>query len=322
MPTLLTVILNWRTPEMTLRAAEAALAAMEGLPGELVIVDNASADGSEERLRDGLARRGWQGRARVIQSGRNGGFGFGNNAGIRAGLRDGRAPDYVYVLNPDAFPARGAIAALVAHLEAHPKAGLAGSAVHGPDGTPHHGAFRFPSLLSEVEGAMRFGPVSRLLRRHAVPMPMPAHSGPVDWTVGASLMVRRAVFDEIGLFDDGFFLYFEETDLCRRARQAGWQTHYVRESRVVHIGSVSTGMKHWQRVPDYWFASRRRYLRKHLGPRRAAMATALHLAAGGLHRLRCRLMRRETGDPGHFLRDLARHELRARRRGPEEEGRA
>ena len=94
----------------------------------------------------------------------NGGFGAGNNAGIRAGLADGARPDYVYILNSDAFPDPGAIRALLDHLQTHPDTGLAGSYIHGPDGAPHLTTFRFPSIASEFEGAARLGPVSRWLR--------------------------------------------------------------------------------------------------------------------------------------------------------------
>ncbi|MCP1167648.1 glycosyltransferase [Limimaricola litoreus] len=306
---LLTVILNWRTPEMTLRATESALHAMRTIQGGIVIVDNDSGDGSEALLREAVAARGWAPRVRVVQSGRNGGFGAGNNAGIRAGLAEGRAADFVYVLNSDAFPDEHAITALLAHMQAHPEAGLAGSRLEGADGAPHVSAFRFPSLLSEIEGPLRFGPVSRLMSRHSVWMRMPEQSGPVDWVAGASLMMRAGMLDATGGFDEGFFLYFEETDLCRRARTAGFETHFVRESHVQHIGSVSTGMGSWARVPDYWYDSRRLYFRRHFGAAGGFAATGLHLLSGGLHRLRCLAMRRETGDPPGFLRGMIRHEL-------------
>ena len=132
-------------------------------------------------MRAAAEAAGWTagGRVRVLQAGRNGGFGAGNNAGIRAGLAGGAAPDYVYLLNSDAFPDPGAIRALLDHLEAHPAVGLAGSYIHGPDGEPHLTAFRFPSLWSELEGAARTGPITRLLARHVVPLPIPSdrHAG-------------------------------------------------------------------------------------------------------------------------------------------------
>lgn len=309
---LLTVILNWRTPAMTLRAAEAALREMDGIEGAITIVDNDSGDGSEAALREGAAARGWpEARVRVLQAGRNGGYGAGNNVGIRAGLPNGDRPDLVYVLNSDAFPDPGAIRALVRYLDRTSRAAFAGSYIHGPDGDPHLTTFRFPSIASEFEGAARLGVVSRLLARRAVPVPIPVASGRIDWLAGASLMMRRDVLDRIGLFDEGFFLYFEETDLCLRAKRAGWQTHFVRGSSITHVGSASTGMKEWSRVPDYWYDSRLRYFAKNHGAGTAAAATAAHVAGGLLHRLRMGLSGRRADDPPGYLRRLARHDLAA-----------
>lgn len=304
-PSILAVILNYRTPDMTLQSAEAALQALEGLNAELVVVDNASGDGSFEQITAAVQEKSLP--VRVLQSGRNGGFGAGNNFGMRAGLSDGSKPDFYYILNSDAFPAKGSISALSDYLTAHPNVGFAGSYIHGTDGAAHETAFRFPSALGELEGAIRFGPVSRALQDHIVPLPVPDETVMVDWLAGASMMMRAQVLDEIGLFDETFFLYFEETDLCRRAAQAGWPTVYVRDSEVAHIGSVSTGMKDWGQVPGYWFDSRWHYFTKNHGRAYALWATALHLFGAGFYRLR-RLIERKPADmPPKFLRDLMRH---------------
>ena len=307
MSSVLCVVLNWRTEEMSRRAVESALVAMEGIAGAINVVDNDSQDGSFEALCDAFAGHE---RVRVMQAGRNGGFGAGNNVGIRAGLPDGSAPDYVYILNSDAFPAPDAIRVLRDYLDTHPETGFAGSHIHGPDGEPHTTAFRFPSVLGELEGAARTGPVTRLLRRWVVAPPLPRVTTRVDWLAGASVMMRRGVLDRIGLFDEAFFLYYEETDLCRRAALAGWPTVYVVESRVMHIGSVSTGMKDWQRVPDYWFRSRRHYFEKNHGRVYAKLATLAHLAGIGIYGLRMLLGRRKRHWPPHFLRDLVKHSLK------------
>jgi N-acetylglucosaminyl-diphospho-decaprenol L-rhamnosyltransferase len=306
-PTVLTVILNWRTPDMTLRAVSAAETAMAGINGAITVVDNASGDGSFEKLTLGLADRP---QIRVVQSGRNGGFGAGNNFGIRLGLPDGAVPDFIYILNSDAFPAPDAIRRMLDYLRDHPEVGFAGSHIHGPDGEDHITCFRFPTIASEFEGAARTGPISRRLAHRIVPLGVPSASGPVDWLAGASLMMRQEVLQKIGLFDETFFLYFEETDLCRRARLAGWTTHFVRESRVEHIGSVSTGMKAWDRVPGYWLDSRWHYFRKEGGTWHAALATLAHVGGGLILRARRLLQPRIKADPPHFLRDLAGHALR------------
>jgi GT2 family glycosyltransferase len=307
MATVLTVILNWRTAAMTLRAAEAARVAMAGVEGALTIVDNDSQDGSFEALAE--ATRDWP-RTRVIQAGRNGGFGAGNNAGIRAGLPGGGRPDYVFLLNSDAFPAPDAIRILRDWLDAHPAAGAAGSHVHGPDGVPHETAFRFPSVASEFEGAARLGPVSRLLSHRRVVMDLPEAPAPVDWVAGASVMIRQDALDAAGLFDEAFFLYFEETDLCRRLAAAGWPVHYVPAARVAHIGSETTGAKRWRRTPDYWFDSRWRYFVKNHGRAYALAATLAHLAGGLVALLRRVVQRTPPADPPGFLADLTLHTLR------------
>ena len=306
---ILVVSLNWRTAEMTLRSVRAALRAMQGLDADLVVVDNDSGDGSFETIRDTVMREGLP--VRVIQSGHNGGFGAGNNVGIRAGMADGGAPDLIYLLNSDAFPAVGAIRALADHMAANPHVGCAGSFIHGEDGAAHMTTFRFPSVASEFEGAIRFGPVSRMLARHRVPMAVPDCIQSVDWLAGASMMLRREVLDRTGTFDERYFLYFEETDLCLQIARAGFETHYVPASTVMHIGSVSTGMKKWSRIPTYWLDSRWTYFAKNHGRGYAVAATLAHVMGGLLWRLRRVLQNKPPADPPHFLRDLLQHDLKA-----------
>ena len=316
-PIVQTVILNYRTADLTIAAVQAALGAMEGIDGEITVVDNDSGDGSLETIGAAAYAAGWLrgGRVRVVASPRNGGYGAGNNLAIRMGLADGRVPDFVYVLNPDARPDPGAIRALLDALEREPAAGFAGSAIRGPDGEPHQTAFRYPTVFSEFEGAARLGPVSRLLADYVVALPMPTRTCAVDWLAGASLLMRRQVLEEIGLFDEGFFLYFEETDLCRRARRAGWSTIYVPESRVAHEGSASTGMKRWRRTPQYWFDSRLRYFVKNHGAPYAVAATVAHVLGGLIWRARRAMQGKPSADPAFFLRDLTLHALRAGLRG-------
>ncbi|MDP5086099.1 MAG: glycosyltransferase family 2 protein [Yoonia sp.] len=309
-PTVLTIVLNYKTAQMTIDAAASALVAMADLPGEIVIVDNDSQDGSFEAMSAHVQTEGWD-RTRVIQSASNGGYGAGNNVGIRAGLSDGSRPDFIYILNSDAFPQPDAIKVLYDHMLANPTTGFAGSFIHGDDGAPHTTTFRFPSIFSEIEGAIRFGPVSRVLRNYRVPVDDIETTRPVDWLAGASLMMRQDLLDRIGLFDETFFLYFEETDLCRRARKAGFEIIYVKESVVMHLGSVSTGMKTWAKTPTYWYDSRFYYFAKNHGKSYAAAATLLHLTCGSLNWLRCTLTGKPSGLSPAFLRRMAGHDLKA-----------
>lgn len=308
-----TIILNWRTAEMTIQSLDHAVVAMQGIDGMITVVDNDSGDGSFERISSHAAAEGLD-RVRVVQSGRNGGFGAGNNVAMFDALPDGRVPDYVYLLNSDAFPEPDAIAILRDYLDAHPDVGMAGSRIVGTDGVLHESAFRFPSVASEFEAASRTGPVTRLLSRYVVSLPVPDRPTEVDWAAGASLMMRRRMLDRIGGFDEQFFLYYEETDLCRRAARAGWPTHYVPSSVVAHVGSGSTGLKTLSRMPGYWFDSRQHYFRKNIGALGAVAANLAHIAGGALFRARCVIERRQDrGAPGQ-LRAIARHGFSSRRK--------
>ncbi|HEY8427382.1 MAG TPA: glycosyltransferase family 2 protein [Sandaracinaceae bacterium] len=311
----LCIILNYKTPDMTLDAVRAARRALERIDGHRIdVVDNDSQDGSEEKLRAAVAREGWRD-VRVLQTGHNGGFGYGNNYAIRRALCSPDPPEFVHILNSDAFPEPDAIEALLRFMRDHGEVGIAGSALRGVDGEPHISAFRFPTLKSEVAGSFRLGLLSRLWPDAEVPIrPRPERSREVDWLAGASMMIRREVLEEVGLFDETFFLYFEETDLCRRAKKAGWSIWYVVESRVVHAGHASTGLKDKAKpMPTYWFDSRRYYFLKNHG--RAYLWAANAVAAAGLasFKVRARIQRKPDPDPVRYLRDFVHYNFVLRR---------
>jgi GT2 family glycosyltransferase len=310
---LLIVLLNYRTPDMTLEALKAAHRAIAGIPNSRIdIVDNHSGDGSYERICEGVRDGGYAPeRVRVLQSPRNGGFGAGNNFAMRSALASTDPPEFVYILNSDAFPAPDAIEQLIAFLESHPKAGIAGSAIFGTDDVPHSTAFRFPSVWSELEHGLALGVVSKLLANQRVTIaPRPLTTCEVDWLAGASMMLRGEMLREIGLFDEEFFLYFEETDLCRRAKLAGWPTYYVVESRVQHVGGASTGMKKWKKVPQYWFDSREYYFRKNHGDAYLHAANVAFAATYGLFKVRAKLQSKSDPNPRGFFRDFLRYSFK------------
>jgi len=307
-------ILNYRTPELTLDAIQSTINALVDMEDDwrVIVVDNDSRDASEEKLRttvrdkQQLETLGW-GNVEVLQSGHNGGFGAGNNFAAKHAIEHFDALEYIYVLNSDAFPDKDAILQLVDFLDKHSGYGVAGSYIYGVDGAPHETAFRFPSALGEFEGSIRFGPVSKLLKRYQVPMGIPEVSCDVDWLAGASMLIRAKALQEVGMFDETFFLYFEETDLCLRAKRLGWPTRYLPESKVAHIGSASTGMKKWDRIPGYWLDSRKYYFKKNHGSLYFVLATLLRVIGSGLFTLRCLIERKENSDPKKFIRDMIRH---------------
>jgi hypothetical protein len=307
--TLLAIVINYRTAAMTLDALRALAPELRALPGaRAVVVENGSGDDSAAVLGEALRREGLREVVELRVSERNTGFAGGINFAL-AGEPAGRPlPDFVYLLNSDAFVAPGALRALVDFMRAHPDVGICGSYIHGTDGVPHETAFRFPSLVGEFIARVPLWPFTRLLMRHTVAIPIPTQPTRVDWLAGASMLIRREVFDAIGRFDDGFFLYYEETDFCRRAAQAGFSTWYVPASRVAHAGSKSTGFQDLARPrPAYWFESRRRYLRKHHGALYLAAANLAWVASYLLGRLRERIKGLPRRDPPQLFRDFLRH---------------
>jgi len=251
----------------------------------------------------------------------NGGFASGNNAAIRPALEasDPPSPDYVLLLNPDTIVRPGAVSALLEFMASHPEAGIAGSRLEDPDGTQQHSRYRFYSLWSELESALRIGLVTRLLRDRIVAPPLVDTAHPIDWVAGASMIVRRAVFEDIGLLDPGYFLYFEETDFCLRARRAGWTCWYVPRSRVVHLVGRSTGVTSTRepprRRPRYWFESRRRYFVKGHGRLYALVVDGAWLLGHSLWRARRIVQGKPDTDPPHLLWDFLRFSRLSSRSG-------
>ncbi len=240
---LLVVIVNYRTPGLTIDCL-ASLAAAGGLPPDsrVVVTDNLSGDDSVRRIGDAIDERGWQAWAQLMPLPRNGGFAYGNNEAIRPALAGPDKPEFVLLLNSDTQVYPGALQTLVDFLEQHPAAAMVGSRLEDPDGTAQASTFRFPSLWSELDEALRLGPIHRLLSRFVTLLPTPTSATQVDWVAGASLCVRREVFDTIGLLDDNYFLYYEETDFCLRAARAGFSCWYEPKSRVTHFVGQSTGV--------------------------------------------------------------------------------
>lgn len=297
---------------MTARAADALLPELAAAgSGHVYIVDNDSRDGSLETLHRHAEKRGWGERVSVLAAPRNGGYGYGINLAIERALASGDPPEYIYVINSDAFADEGSIARLVAFMDAHPEAGIAGSHIHGPDGTSQGAAFRFPSVWSELESTAGLGALSRLLSRHIVSVPAPSEHRRIDWIPGTSMLIRRAALDQVGLFDEDFFLYYEETDFCRRLLAAGWQCFYVADAPITHIGCVSTGMLDQQRpMPRYWFDSRHRYFLKHHGRAYAAACDLAWLGGYAVWKTKNGVLKRAVSDRPHMFRDFLKASVR------------
>ncbi|MDX2240604.1 MAG: glycosyltransferase family 2 protein [Leptolyngbyaceae cyanobacterium bins.302] len=305
---------NYRTPQLTVNCLRALADEVKSVPGtRAVVVDNNSGDGSVDTIRTAIAVEAWDEWASVLPSDYNGGYAYGNNLAIRPALQSPNPPAYVLLLNSDAQVRPGALKALVDYLEHHPTVGIVGSAMINPDGTSWSTAFRFPSILSELESSVRLGIVSKLLSNWKVPQAMGDQPQQVDWLPGASMMIRREVFDSIGLMDEEYFLYYEETDFCLQAKRAGWACCYVPESQVMHIAGQSTGVTARgtapKRLPQYVFDSRRRYFVKNHGFLYAVLTDFVWSLGYSLWSVRRVLQRKPDTDPPYLFSDSLRNSV-------------
>ena len=255
-------IVNTNSRELLLACLE-SLAPVEA---EIVVLDNASEDGSAAAVRERFPH------VRVIEQEHRAGFGSNHNTIIRA--TTGR---YVYVLNEDTTANDWSFERITEYLDAHPQVAALGPRLVYPDGRLQDSAWRFPTPLVSTMGLATLGQLG-------VKQSKGASVRPVDWVMGAALVLRREALDQVGLFDEDFFLYSEEVDLQARLRQAGWETHYFPELTVVHHESQFSAGIPERRINEMW-RSRHRYWRKHhsrMGARIAALATGSQYAARAL----------------------------------------
>jgi N-acetylglucosaminyl-diphospho-decaprenol L-rhamnosyltransferase len=309
------IIVNYRTAELVIACLRSLADEVRALGDcRVVVVDGASGDDSVARIATAIQSEHWDSWVELMPLEKNLGFAAGNNAALRPLLASSSPPDYVLLLNPDTVVRPHAVRTLVEFMNDHPKVGIAGSRLENPNGTPQCSAFRFHSVLSELEGGLRLGIVSRLLRNRLVAPPVSDEQHATDWVAGASMIVRHAVFADIGLMDEAYFLYFEEVDFCLRARCAGWHCWYVPGSRVVHLVGQSSGVTGANRrarpMPRYWFDSRQRYFFKNHGRVYLWMTNVVWTVCYLLWQIRRRVQRKPDTDPPGLLWDFIRFNFR------------
>lgn len=220
------VIVTYNSGDTVMRCLGSVEAHPPAASFETIVIDNASADGTPDRVRDGFPR------VRVVGNAVNRGYSKGVNQGMRAA--GGR---YILVLNPDVEVGEGAIDALVAFMDDHPRAGIAGAKLLWPDGRVQPSCRSFytvRALLLRRTFLGRLFPRARALREHLMSDYDHETARRVDWVIGGCMIVRREALDAVGPMDERFFLYFEDTDWCYRMQQHGWEVWYVPDSMMVH----------------------------------------------------------------------------------------
>ncbi len=267
---LLIVIVCYRAADLTIDCLRSLAPETRALSGVRVAVcENGTGGDSRQQIADAIQREGWHDWVELSEIHPNRGFAGGNNAVLRAVLERPDPPRNFLLLNADTLVRPAALAELLRAAKQFPDAGIISPRLEWPDGSPQQSCFRHSRPLDEMLAAARFGPLSRLLGRDGIALPVTDAPSWPEWTSFACALIRREVFEQVGVLDDGFYLYFDDPDFCRRARQAGWRVLHWPAARVVHLRGRSNPLKEMaaqrQRRPRYWYESRARYYAKHFG---------------------------------------------------------
>jgi N-acetylglucosaminyl-diphospho-decaprenol L-rhamnosyltransferase len=256
------VVVSYNTRDLLSACLDSVLA--QG-PSEIVVVDNASIDGSSEMVAERFPS------VILLVNPTNVGFGRAANQGIRA-----CAAPYVLLLNSDTLAFPGTLEALSTYLDGHPTAAVIGPRLLNPSGSQQASERAFPTPLdlaldwSHVYGLVACTPLrGRFARTRSQD-----RDRQVEWIVGAALAIRRTAFDVVGGFDQSFFMYFEEVDLCYRLRQAGWDVHFTPIASVAHVGGASTRQQRTEMIVQF-FASLSRFYEHHYTARRQRWLTVM-----------------------------------------------
>jgi N-acetylglucosaminyl-diphospho-decaprenol L-rhamnosyltransferase len=305
-------IVSYKSAQLTVNCLKSIQADrnVKGLSIKVVVVDNDSGDAPT--IQAAVNANCWQDWVTVLVAPRNGGFAYGNNYAFQYAFANGNV-DYLHLLNPDTQILPGAIVTLVDFMKENSSVGIAGSSFDNQDGSLWPIAFRFPSFISEFESGVNLGILSKLLRSWVVAVPMEQKPQAIDWIAGASMMLRRSVVEKLQGFDESYFLYYEETDFCLRAKRAGFLTWYVPSSRVMHIAGQSTKVTvrddKPKRLPDYLFESRRRYFTANYGLFYAFLSDLSCLLGNLIGKLKRILTGKNHNEIPSYIYDIFRHSV-------------
>lgn len=273
-PTLSIIIVSWNVTDLVTACIASIIESMTAggyTPDqyEIVLVDSGSTDGTPGHI---IARFP---AVRVLAQADNVGFTRGNNIGLGAARGD-----HLLLLNPDTCILADALRIMLRYLIDHPAVGIVGPHTLNDDGSHQSTRRRFPTLLTALFESTWLQPYAprRVLDRYYV-RDVDDHTpaAEVNWVQGSALMTRRAVYAQIGGLDEGFIMYSEELDWCRRAVRAGWRVVYLGEPQIVHYGGKSTQQAE-ARTHLHFQRSKLRYFRKHHGVMQAGVLRAFLLA--------------------------------------------
>lgn len=297
------IIVNFRTPDLSLAAARSLAPELADVDGRIVIVDNGSGDGSFETMTHAISALPSAGRIAVVDAGRNGGFSAGNNVGFGA-----IEADWYLLLNSDAVAKPDALTALAAAARLDPGAAIIAPTIVNNDGDTEVSRFRQHSVAGEFLDGAQAGPLTRLFPGAEVPIfPQDKESEP-DWVSFAAVLLNGDAVRTAGPMDEGFFLYYEDCDYCLRLTETGRSIAFAPDAVFAHDAGGSTKLRETSeahgRLPAYYYRSRNRYFRKIRGPMGPFLANTAWCAGRLIAKLRGLIGRTAPAVSEGRLRDI------------------
>lgn len=252
------IIVNYRTPEMLINCLSKMIATIDFNSVSICIVDNHSNDNSVNKLKAWLQDGGLTSRVSLICSPENGGFSAGNNIGIKA-----ISADYYLLLNSDAYIEQSSIEVLLRAFERSPQIGLVSPRLQWENGKPQESTFKFFHPITEFVQQAKTGIFSTLFKRFVVAEPVCDDARYVQWASFACIMISADCLKEVGLLDEGYFMYFEDVEYCYRAQKHNYKVFHEPFARAVHLrggsSSVKANIAKRKRLPKYFYQSRTRF---------------------------------------------------------------
>lgn len=258
------IIINYRTPYLIGDCLDSLKGQVDSKLDEVVIIDNDSGDGSDVKIEQHILERGYREWVSILRSSTNNGFSAGNNNGINS--VDAK---FYLLLNSDTLLKPKAIQALLAAMQLYPDAAIIGPRLESPEGKQQESCFRYRKPTDELFYAAKTGIIEKILGYRGSAYPPSNEPMRPEWISFACVLIRKEVFRRVGLMDENYFMYFEDMDYCHRVKKAGLTILHYPKACVVHIHGGSSKINNLaiarRRMPDYWYASRSHYYRKHYG---------------------------------------------------------
>jgi N-acetylglucosaminyl-diphospho-decaprenol L-rhamnosyltransferase len=300
------IIVNYQTPELVIACLKSLQAERSIFKDfHVTVVDGHSDDGSVDMISSYIQSAEVGTWVTLLPLSINGGFGYANNQALLILESQGQLAEKILLLNPDTIVSLNAITYLCVQIDEHDDIGIVGGQLLSEAGELMPSAFHFSSARTEFADASRTGFLRKLLF-----IKTPAE---VEWVTGAAMMIRKRALEVAGLFNDQFFLYFEEVELTTRIRRAGFRVATSPEAHIIHLGGRATQIRDAvtnalirKRLPRYWYESRRLYFLLTRGRAYAALAGVARALGYGVWVLRCLITFRENESSAQMGRDIIR----------------